>query len=77
MRVYLGLVHLGDGLEGTRRRLRAASNFVTDFGIATECGFGRRPVEQIVPLLQLHANVLTELNATIVETGRPIGLNST
>jgi len=65
MRVYLGLVHLGDGLDGARRRIRAASNFVADFGISTECGFGRRPVEQVVPLLQLHASVLTELNNTI------------
>jgi hypothetical protein len=65
MRVYLGLLHLGDGLEGARSRVQAANNFVADFGIATECGFGRRPVDHVVPLLQLHASMLRELNNTI------------
>ena len=37
---YLGLVHRTDGLDGARRRLAAAKKVVTDFGIATECGFG-------------------------------------
>jgi hypothetical protein len=65
MRVYLGLLHLGDGLEGARSRVRAANNFINDFGIATECGFGRRPVDHVVPLLQLHASLLRELNNTV------------
>jgi hypothetical protein len=55
--LYLGLVHITDGLEGSLRRLAAARNVVTDFGIATECGFGRRPPETIPALLQLHRQV--------------------
>jgi hypothetical protein len=27
------------------------------FGVATECGFGRRPPESIEPLMRLHAEV--------------------
>lgn len=54
--VYLGLIHYTDGVEGTKRRMRAASAHLTDFGIACECGFGRRPVEQdIRRLLEIHA----------------------
>jgi hypothetical protein len=55
--LYLGLIHLGDGVEGARRRVAAAEEFVTDFGLATECGFGRRPPETIAALLGLHAAV--------------------
>jgi hypothetical protein len=54
-RLFLGLVHPGDGVEGTRRRMAMARRFVEDFGIATECGFGRRPPETIPALLRIHA----------------------
>ncbi len=55
--LYLGLIHFADGLDGARRRLQAARRHVPAFGVATECGFGRRPPETIAPLLQLHAEV--------------------
>ena len=55
--LYLGLVHRTDGIAGARRRLNAAKQVVTDFGIATECGFGRRPPETISALLDLHREV--------------------
>jgi hypothetical protein len=51
----LGLVHHTDGILGTRRRLTAAEKYVQNFAIATECGFGRRPVETIPELLRIHA----------------------
>ena len=51
----LGLVHYTDGLAGTRARIDTAEKFVSDFGIATECGFGRRPAETIPELLRIHA----------------------
>jgi hypothetical protein len=57
MMVYLGLIHLQDGVEGARRRIAAAQEFITEFGLATECGFGRRPPETIPALLRLHAAV--------------------
>jgi len=53
-RLILGLVHYTDGLEGTRRRLQTATKFVRDFGVATECGFGRRDPTTIPALFDLH-----------------------
>jgi hypothetical protein len=55
--LYLGLVHRTDGLDGARARIEAATSVVQDFGVATECGLGRRPPETIPGLLQLHAQV--------------------
>src|SRR5215510_8943654 len=40
--LYLGLVHMTDGEDGARRRIRAAGRYVESFGVATECGWGRR-----------------------------------
>jgi len=54
---YLGLLHATDGDEGAERRLAVARRFLDRFGVATECGFGRRPRETIEPLLQLHARI--------------------
>lgn len=62
-RLYLGLVHYGDGLEGTMARAEAAA-VARPFGIATECGWGRRPVATIPALAELHARVARELLAT-------------
>lgn len=31
--LYLGLVHFTDGVEGTLKRIKAAKQFVTDFGV--------------------------------------------
>ncbi|WP_433473876.1 hypothetical protein ACQPZP_34510 [Spirillospora sp. CA-142024] len=55
--LFLGLVHATDGLDGARARVDAARRAVKTFGIATECGMGRRPSEQIPALLTLHAAV--------------------
>ncbi len=55
--LYLGLIHLDDGVAGAERRVAAARPFVADFGVATECGMGRRPPETIPDLLALHAAV--------------------
>lgn len=55
--LYLGLVHFTDGEEGTRRRIDAASRVVEQFGVATECGMGRRPPDTITALLRIHAGV--------------------
>jgi hypothetical protein len=58
---YLGLVHYTDGAVGTRARIDAAKAVLPDFGIATECGFGRRPSAQIPRLLDIHMSVLDAL----------------
>jgi hypothetical protein len=55
--LYLGLVHFTDGLEGAKGRLNAAKSAVSDFGIATECGLGRRSPSTIPALLKLHREI--------------------
>jgi hypothetical protein len=57
--LYLGLVHFTDGVEGTRKRITAAQQVVADFGVATECGMGRRNPETIPELLRIHSEVAT------------------
>jgi hypothetical protein len=55
--LYLGLVHFSDGVEGTQKRIRAAQEVVGPFGVATECGFGRRPPETVRELMSIHSAV--------------------
>ncbi|KAM3066513.1 hypothetical protein ACMFMG_012011 [Clarireedia jacksonii] len=44
--LYLGLVHQDD-IEGTKTRINAASEFVANFGIGTECGLGRADISEL------------------------------
>ncbi|MEV6324688.1 hypothetical protein AB0M45_26395 [Nocardia sp. NPDC051787] len=60
--LYLGLVHATDGRAGALQRIEAARTAVTDFGIATECGMGRRPADQIPALFDLHAELADALS---------------
>jgi hypothetical protein len=39
--LYLGLVHVQGGIDGTVARIAAAKNHVREFGIASECGISR------------------------------------
>lgn len=55
--LYVGLLRVADGEPGARNRIAAALSAVDSFGIATECGFGRRPPETVPGLLALHAAV--------------------
>ena len=55
--LFLGLVHYTDGVEGTRARIAVAEKVVPNFGVATECGFGRRDPDTIPDLLRIHADV--------------------
>jgi hypothetical protein len=59
--VFLGLVHMTDGVDGARRRTQAAKAVRADFGVATECGLGRRDPASIGPLLDLHRDIATTL----------------
>jgi hypothetical protein len=56
-RLFLGLVHWQDGVEGTQRRINAAAKRVRGFGVATECGMGRRPREVVPTLLEIQREV--------------------
>ena len=55
--LYLGLVHNTGGIEGTKRRIETAQKYYPNFGVATECGLARRPLESIPDLLRQHADV--------------------
>ena len=55
--IYLGLVHSTDGVEGTSKRIETARGVVESFGVATECGFGRRAQETIPELMRIHTQV--------------------
>lgn len=52
--LYLGVVQAGD-LEGTTKRIEAAQKALGDFpfGVATECGWGRTPPEDIDSILRI------------------------
>lgn len=60
-RLYLGLIHFTDGKAGTIDRLKVAQKFAADFGVATECGFGRRDPQTIKQLLHLHKEIADSL----------------
>ncbi len=61
--LFLGLVHDCGGIEGNRARIAAAAKYHRSFGIAAECGFGRRPPEAVPRLLALHAALADGLGA--------------
>ena len=55
--LFLGVIHNTDGEEGASRRIAAAGQVIDRFGVAAECGLGRRPPETIPGLFRIHANV--------------------
>jgi hypothetical protein len=58
-RLFIGLIHMHDGLEGALRRIDVARRHRPEFGVATPCGWGRRPEDQsIAVLLQLHRDLV-------------------
>ena len=61
--VFLGLLHLHDGTEGSLTRARAARRYLSRFGVATECGLGRRQPETLAEVLRIHREVAEQLAA--------------
>ncbi|MDA0241039.1 MAG: hypothetical protein O3A84_13575 [Proteobacteria bacterium] len=53
--LILGLVHHTGGVTATQNRMRTADKHATGYGIATECGFGRRSQETLDELFDIHA----------------------
>ena len=60
-KLYLGLIHVTGGVEAARKRLASARRHASGFGVATECGFGRRPIETIPALLEIHRAIADAL----------------
>lgn len=52
-RIYLGLVLQGDP-DGDQARIVVAKQFLDDFGVATECGWGRTDPANVQGLLESH-----------------------
>lgn len=53
-RVFLGIVLPIDGAAGLQRRHATASEFLTDFGVAMYCGFGRQPGHDHAETIRTH-----------------------
>ncbi len=60
-RVFLGIVLPVDGAAGLRRRVRTASRYISDFGVAMYCGFGRQPGQDGAETMREHARVVREV----------------
>jgi SAM-dependent methyltransferase len=52
--LYLGIAHLDDGVAGAQARVTAAKRYLPDFGVATECGWGRYRPDDVPRLLEIH-----------------------
>jgi hypothetical protein len=58
--LYLGLLHIADGVDGAKRRIAAANPHIDKFGIATECGLGRsKTPDTVKAILKLYADGAT------------------
>ena len=60
-RVFLGIVLPVDGVPGLRRRQATASRYISDFGVAMYCGFGRQPGEDGLQTMREHSRVVRSL----------------
>ena len=59
--IYLGLVHLSDGVAGVNTRLEQASKYTRVDAIATECGIARaRKPDLVTSILRLSADAVSE-----------------
>lgn len=52
--LYLGVIHVEDGLDGARERIATARRHVDAFGAASDCGWGRGGSAAVQELLGLH-----------------------
>jgi len=59
--LYLGLLHLDDGVERTLQKIRTANQFVEGFGIGAACGLNPfvsgLPAERLVDVLTYHRTI--------------------
>lgn len=64
-KLYLGLIHLADGLAGFRERVGLARRFVDDFGVAGVCGFGRNNPSEAPTILRLLQQCAADLDVAL------------
>jgi hypothetical protein len=55
--IALGLIHFCDGVEGTQRRIATAKKHISHFALGTECGLSHVGQDNLLPVLQLHAEI--------------------
>jgi hypothetical protein len=61
--IYLGCLHMSDGVAGAERRVAAARKFMRVTGVATECGIARaRKPEFVQKVLRLYADAAAHLD---------------
>jgi hypothetical protein len=60
-RVFLGIVLPIDGEPGLTRRHTTAARYLSDFGVAMYCGFGRQPGEDGLETMREHSRVVRSL----------------
>ena len=63
--LFLGVVDIADGIDATRRRIRAARAVVDTFGVATVCGVQREYYrrEDAVAILDMHTRLAAPVAA--------------
>ena len=61
-KVYFGLIHHDDE-AGDLERIKVARDYVNDFGISTECGWGRADPKRVPALLASHKKAAETLLA--------------
>jgi SAM-dependent methyltransferase len=66
--LYLGVLHVQDGKVGARRRISCASQYVQNFGVATDCGWGRGGAPAVDALLELHRATSERIDAPAKRT---------
>ncbi len=66
--LFLGVLHLNDGKVGARRRISCASRYVQDFGVATDCGWGRGGSAAVDELFELHRATCDRLDLPRAQT---------
>lgn len=67
--LYLGVLHIEDGVDGARRRIAMARRHVEGFGAASDCGWGRGGSTAVGKLLALHRDMSQSLPAADLSGG--------
>jgi hypothetical protein len=61
-RPILGIVHFHDGQGEFERRFAAARKYANDFGVASVCGFGRVPDNELDSVIKAHTDAAAALD---------------